>query len=199
MLSCRMWSVPHANDWWETSNAARSWHRQLYSSWRGSRQWTAIDLVRCHPPWPGSCQSWFVLATDFTSRCQRERGRERETEQSLWIIKMHSVILCIVNMWGFSNCMRGFIFHKSSFSVYLRPLLLLVCPPACLHVNECVCFCRPASPPLLFIAFVMIDVQMETFLSCLWLILSLCSQVCVTASPTRQVSTAPCLVWTLPL
>ena len=45
---CKMWSVPHANEWQETSNVGRNWHLQ----------WTTTDFVwrRCHPPWPGSCQ-----------------------------------------------------------------------------------------------------------------------------------------------
>ena len=30
------------------SNAARKW----------CRQWTTTALIQCHPPWPGSCQSW---------------------------------------------------------------------------------------------------------------------------------------------
>ena len=58
MLSCGMWSVPHANKWRESSNVAESWCRQCRSSWRGSREWTTIDLFQCHPPWPGSHQSW---------------------------------------------------------------------------------------------------------------------------------------------
>ena len=41
MLSCKMWSVLHANQWQETSNAAGNG--------------TISDLILCHPPWPGSC------------------------------------------------------------------------------------------------------------------------------------------------
>ena len=28
MLNCKMLSIPHANEWLETSNAAGNWHRQ---------------------------------------------------------------------------------------------------------------------------------------------------------------------------
>ena len=59
MLSCKMWSVLYTNEWQETGNAAGNCHRP----------WTTTDLVQCHWPWPGSCQSWYALATNFIPWC----------------------------------------------------------------------------------------------------------------------------------
>ena len=58
-LSCKIWSVPHTNEWQETGNVAGNCHRA----------WTTTDLVQCHWPWPGSCQSWYALATNFIPWC----------------------------------------------------------------------------------------------------------------------------------
>ena len=59
MLSCKMWSVLYTNEWQETGNVAGNCHRP----------WTTTDLVQCHWPWPGSCQSWYALATNFIPWC----------------------------------------------------------------------------------------------------------------------------------
>ena len=70
MLRCKIWSVPHMNEGRETSissNAARKW----------GRQWATADLVLCHPPLPGSCQSWSILTTSFTPWHQRDRDWAR--------------------------------------------------------------------------------------------------------------------------
>ena len=56
MLSCKMQSVLFATEQQETNNSAWNWHRQ----------WTTTDLIQCHPSWSGTCQSWYVLTTDFT-------------------------------------------------------------------------------------------------------------------------------------
>ena len=47
----------YSNEWQQTSNVARNW----------CRQWPTTDLIQCHPPWPGICQSWYVLTSDLTS------------------------------------------------------------------------------------------------------------------------------------
>ena len=100
-----MWtSVPNANEGRETSNAAGNWRRK----------WITTDLIRCHPPWPGSCQSWHLLTADFTARQHRERERERERE-SLLLFKTHSVILIwtflhLVKALGLSNYVRRVYF-----------------------------------------------------------------------------------------
>ena len=100
MLSCGMWSVSHANKWQETSNLARSWRRQCHSSWLGWRQWTPFDFIWCHPPWPGSCQSWYVLATNFAPWPHRER--ERDCVNSLSYT--HFVIL-FWTFFAYNKCM----------------------------------------------------------------------------------------------
>ena len=68
MLSWEMRLVPCTNEWLETSNAIRSW----------CRQWATTDFIRRHLPWPGSCQSWYVLTTNFTLQHQRDRNWSRE-------------------------------------------------------------------------------------------------------------------------
>ena len=68
MLGCEMWFVLHTNELWETSNAARNWRRQ----------WTNSDLVQCHSPRPGSCQSWCVLTNDIAPGHQRDIDWLRE-------------------------------------------------------------------------------------------------------------------------
>ena len=46
-----MWSVLHTNERRETSNVARNWSRRSTIT-----ESTISDLLRCHPPWPGSWQ-----------------------------------------------------------------------------------------------------------------------------------------------
>ena len=65
----KMWSVLHANEWWETSNAAGN----------SGRQWTTADIVQCHPPWPGSCQSCVLKKRLRTPTSERQRLSEGET------------------------------------------------------------------------------------------------------------------------
>ena len=68
MMSCEMWLLQHGNEQWETSDffAAGNW----------CRQWTTTDPIRCHPPWPSSCQSWYVPTTDFTHTPTSERQKQ---------------------------------------------------------------------------------------------------------------------------
>ena len=116
MLSCETWSVPHANEQWETSNVSGNW----------CRQWTTSDLVWCHPPWPGSCQSWYVLITSFTPGLQRDGDWVRERDCLKPLIKMHSdiqiwIFLGVVNTWGLSSCMGGVCFALKIQFAYLWP------------------------------------------------------------------------------
>ena len=53
----------------ESSNAAGNW-------WR---QWTTTDLVLCLPPWPGTCQSWYIL-TVHTLTWEKQKLSERERD-----------------------------------------------------------------------------------------------------------------------
>ena len=139
-----MWSVPHANEQWETGNAAGN---------QNSRQWTTADLVQCHPRWPDICQSWYILMTDFTAQCQRDRDWERGRDcLSLKHILSYrsSVFLQTVNAWDLSNCVWGRYFvYKCTFSTYLRPLAsqsstlsaaclsMLMTQSLCLQHNPC--------------------------------------------------------------
>ena len=122
MLSCEMWSVLHANESWETSNVARNWHGQ----------WSTTDLIWCHPLWPGNCQSWYILTTDFTP--QHQRNRDWVGEKMLKVKAFNSNTFCHIylDIFAHSKCI-GFkqlcqrdlfcFFFKCSFSTYLWPLL----------------------------------------------------------------------------
>lgn len=78
MLNCGTWLVLHASERWETSNASGNW----------CRQWTTSDLVWRYPPWPGSCQSWYVLTASFTPGLQRDRDWVRKRDCLKPLIKM---------------------------------------------------------------------------------------------------------------
>ena len=54
-----------------TSNAPRNW----------CREWTIMYLVWCHTPWPGSCQSGYVLTTCFIPRHERQKLNETQRER----------------------------------------------------------------------------------------------------------------------
>ena len=108
LLSCET-----CNKWWETSNVAGDWHRQ----------WTTSDLIWCHPPRPGSCQSWYGLPNDFTPQHQRDRDWAREKGWLRPLIKTHSVsyIYWAPFFFFFSSYSKhrictimwvGFILHK---------------------------------------------------------------------------------------
>ena len=76
-------------------------------------QWTTTDLVWCHPPWPGSCQNWYIYIYIYiyiymcvllllnqlhTLTSETETVRERETAQSLklkHILSYRSGLFCI--------------------------------------------------------------------------------------------------------
>ena len=74
MLSCDMWSVPHANEWRETSNAARNRHRQwtlASDPTFGIRSHKTLDTAQsCHllrPNWkPPSSQSISIITNIST-------------------------------------------------------------------------------------------------------------------------------------
>ena len=61
MLSCEMWSVPHANERHKTSNLAGNWGRQMNYHWPHS---ISPTLAR---------QTWYVLTIDFTPQHHRDR------------------------------------------------------------------------------------------------------------------------------
>ena len=134
MLSCEMWSVLHADEWWETSNAPRNW----------CSQWISTDLIWCHPLWPG----WAVKVDMFWQLTMHPNIRETETE---WerdclkpLIKTHSFIQLWSSVFGYRKCMgseqlheRGLfcIKNKLLFSAYLQPLVCFVFLQWC-------CICR---------------------------------------------------------
>ena len=122
LLRCEMCLVPHANEQQETSNAAGNW----------CRQWTTTDLVECHPPWPGSCQSWYVL-TSITPRHQRRSEKERDCLKALiktfWIYYYFFPLtqgLSAIVWEGFILCLK---FH---FSACLQPLISIQAPKSAL-------------------------------------------------------------------
>ena len=75
VLSFMTWCIAAKCGWSSMNNkklvlnVAENWHRQ----------WTTTDLIQCHPPWPGSCQSWYVLTVSFTPQCHTDRDWTRET------------------------------------------------------------------------------------------------------------------------
>ena len=78
MLNCEMRSVPHANGQQETSNVARNWCSSELPL-------TTTNLVGRHPPWPGSCRSWYVLTPT-----SHPKVRETETETDSWLVCLPS-------------------------------------------------------------------------------------------------------------
>ena len=113
-----MQSVPACKWTAETSNAARNW----------GRQWTTTDLVWCHPPWSGSCQSWYVFITDFTPQHQRNRGwsRTRLLKAFNWNTFCHTSGLfvygkCVRRVY-FANFLFNFIFKHVFFCVFATPV-----------------------------------------------------------------------------
>ena len=72
MLSCEMWSLTQ----YRMQMNGRKQIMQQETVKGSELPLTSIVQLQRHPSWPGSCQSWYVLTTDFTPQCQRPSASE---------------------------------------------------------------------------------------------------------------------------
>ena len=136
MILCwalKMWSVMYVNEWQETSNMAGNWHRQ----------WTTTELVQCPPPlpWPGSCQRWHVLTTNFcTSMSDRDHMRERMLKAFSQNTLCHTDqdFFCIYNKCTGLEELHYFAL-KTVLNFFFTPLC--ICNPCVMHSAADVLHC----------------------------------------------------------
>ena len=52
----------------ELQNVAGPTCKWMAAAGNQHKQWTTTYFIQCHPPWLGSCHSWYVLTTNFTPK-----------------------------------------------------------------------------------------------------------------------------------